>query len=98
MEHSEKLRNSSEKFKTQAKKLTTQAKNSKTQAKKSRIRQIHMVYLPKTRPKKAETQITSAELLLIAWHANLTSQYRILNSFTDLFLPHSLLHLFTGTH
>ena len=46
MEYSEKLRNSSEKFKTQA-------KNSKTQAKNSRIRQIHLVYLPKTRPKKA---------------------------------------------
>ena len=45
MEYSEKLRNSSEKLKTQA-------KNSKTQAKNSRIRQIHLVYLPKTRPKK----------------------------------------------
>ena len=33
-------------------KLKTQAKNSKTQAKNSRIRQIHLVYLPKTRPKK----------------------------------------------
>ena len=39
------------------------------------------------------------KLLLIAEkHLNLTKQYRFLNSFTDLFLPHTLLHLFTGTH
>ena len=59
MEYSEKLRNSSEKLKTQA-------KNSKTQAKNSRIRQIHLVYLPKTRPKKRLSYTHCTRLMKIA--------------------------------
>ena len=58
MEYSEKLRNSSEKLKTQA-------KNSKTQAKNSRIRQIHLVYLPKTRPKKKAALTTLREYVYL---------------------------------